>query len=776
LTSLDLSSNQIRDISFLQTLTNLTLLYLSSNQITDYSFLQSLTNLTLLNLGNNQIRDISLENFEQLTKLNMMNNPLQSILLKNLTKIEDIDLHGLELIKVKFQGLSNLTNLQLGTNYISDISFLQGLTQLINLDLHRNKISNIPLLLGLTNLTNLDLSSNQITNIPLSFLRSLPKLEDLKLYRNPIQNIPQEIFDIGDENVLEGVRTFLEDLESQEGVANKEIKIIFIGNGSVGKTQVAKRLCEQGNFVFNTEHDSTHGIALLRRDLAVFELNCWDFAGQDLYHATHRLFLQTRALFILVWDFESENRDSHPWKGKKYENEKLEYWLEYAKCFAPESPVLVLQNKIDTFPDDLYFEYKEQLKKDYPILSFLQVSAKTGEGFTVLERVMKKVFQEQATFQTPPLPTNWVEVRKVIREKQEKSVQKTLSIAEFEAMCAENSCEKSASVILDYLHDTGVLYYRKDYFNDQIILNQDWAIQAIYKVLNRESAYFEILKHEKGRLDYELICEIWDENTDDERELFMDFMLSAELAFETTEKGKYKFGERTFAVPQLLPLEKPNDIKSWEQKNAPYLQKTEISYRFLPKVFIQRFMVKANRFSEVRLMWQKGLLLKTQEGSAVVEASYEKGQQKITISVLPNLSDTFEVSDKYVNLTNTSKVSDNYLIQKIREELAKIADEGKLRGREGTSENPEEKFGLAGLNPIAETNKAVYLKTLYNLLNQKLNDEDLTLFCQLHFEEVHNNFSSGQSKTTKISALLDYAKRNDLLESLEKELKEFPNH
>jgi len=65
------------------------------------------------------------------------------------------------------------------------------------------------------------------------------------------------------------------------------------------------------------------------------------------------------------------------------------------------------------------------------------------------------------------------------------------------------------------------------------------------------------------------------------------------------------------------------------------------------------------------------------------------------------------------------------------------------------------------------------LPSLYKILNDKLNDEKMTLFCQLYFEEVHNNLGLGQTKTAKISALLDYAKRNNLLEKLEKDLGEF---
>lgn len=573
------------------------------------------------------------------------------------------------------QGLNKLKFLDLMHSQISNISFLRNLTFLTDLLLSFNKISDISFLSSLINLTVLFLENNEISNISLSFLNSFPKLKSLILYKNPIQNIPKEIFDRRG-NVLTEVRTYLEDLEKGKS-ENKEVKIIFIGNGSVGKTQIAKRLCEQDNFVFNSQHHSTHAIALLLRKLAGFELNCWDFAGQDLYHATHRVFMQTRALLVLVWDFENENQDFHEWQGTKYENEKLLYWLEYAKCFAPKSPILVLQNKINTFPQDLYFEKKAEYQKEYPIVDFLKVSAETGKGFMLLEEQLESIFSEHKSFKTPDLPTNWVQIREQIREKQEKTTQKTLSISEFEYICEKQDAKKSMQTILGYLHDTGVFYYREGYFNDQIILDQAWAIEAIYKLLDRESRYFEILEHQNGNLFYKNICKIWANNTDAERKLFIDFMLSAELAFETTENEYEPIEKRTFAVPQLLPLEKPNDILFWEQQNVQNLQKSEISYRFLPKVFIQRFIVKANRFSEVALMWQKGLLLKTDQGSALVEACYEKEQQRITI------------------------LSDNsFLIEKIKEELANIANEGKFQSKKGESENPKEKFGLNGLNPI----------------------------------------------------------------------------
>ncbi len=75
--------------------------------------------------------------------------------------------------------------------------------------------------------------------------------------------------------------------------------------------------------------------------------------------------------------------------------------------------------------------------------------------------------------------------------------------------------------------------------------------------------------------------------------------------------------------------------------------------------------------------------------------------------------------------------------------------------------------------PLTEPSTSVDLAQLYQKLNTKFNDEHLNLFCMLYFEPVHNNFTQGQGKIAKITALLDYAKRNNLLEKLETNVKDF---
>jgi Leucine-rich repeat (LRR) protein len=149
LTTINLFSNQITDISSLSFLTNLTNINLISNQITDISPLSSLNNLTNIYLNSNQITDIA---------------PLSS--------------------------LNNLLDVALGINQITDITPLSSLTNLTKIYLHSNQVTDITPLSSLTNLAYIDLSSNQVTDI--SPLSSLLKLSSLKIASNPIENFKIE--------------------------------------------------------------------------------------------------------------------------------------------------------------------------------------------------------------------------------------------------------------------------------------------------------------------------------------------------------------------------------------------------------------------------------------------------------------------------------------------------------------------------------------------------------------------------------------------------------
>src|SRR6476469_1923114 len=182
MTELDLSSNQISDISFLGLLVNLTTLNLIANQITDISSLGSLTNLTKLYLGENQITDISfLPPLTNLTTLYVHNNPISDFsFLASLTNLTTLDLNNNQITDISFlASLTNLTTLNLYGNQITDISPLQTLTNLTTLNLRKNQITDISPLQTVNNLTTLMLDWNKISDIRL--IASLTHLKELIL-------------------------------------------------------------------------------------------------------------------------------------------------------------------------------------------------------------------------------------------------------------------------------------------------------------------------------------------------------------------------------------------------------------------------------------------------------------------------------------------------------------------------------------------------------------------------------------------------------------------
>ncbi|MEO9128194.1 MAG: leucine-rich repeat domain-containing protein, partial [Microcoleus sp.] len=80
------------------------------------------------------------------------------------------------------QILSSMTELDLGSNKITDLSSLASLTNLTTLNLQSNQISDISSLGSLTNLTTLNLESTGISDI--SSLGSLTNLTTLNLSLN----------------------------------------------------------------------------------------------------------------------------------------------------------------------------------------------------------------------------------------------------------------------------------------------------------------------------------------------------------------------------------------------------------------------------------------------------------------------------------------------------------------------------------------------------------------------------------------------------------------
>jgi internalin A len=187
--------NQVSDITPLQNMKNLVVLDFWDNQVSDISALQDLTNLEELSIHENQITDISaLQNMHHLLFLNFSDNQVTDIsALENLTNLSILYFgnsgHGDNQVSdiTPLQNLTNLVTVGFSDNQVTDISALENLTNLVVLRMNDNQISNISPLKNLTNLKELWFSTNQVSDI--SALQNLTNLEELNLGMNHLSNV-----------------------------------------------------------------------------------------------------------------------------------------------------------------------------------------------------------------------------------------------------------------------------------------------------------------------------------------------------------------------------------------------------------------------------------------------------------------------------------------------------------------------------------------------------------------------------------------------------------
>jgi Leucine-rich repeat (LRR) protein len=191
LTNLFAGNAHVSDLTGLQNAINLRSLYLGGNLVQDVTPLHNLTQLRSLFLHNNLLTDLSpLAGLTDLSYLELRSNPItnHAAVLPGITSLTNLFLGGNSISNLTFlQGLSQLTFLDLDNNSVGDLSALAALPNLKGLDLSYNPFANFSQLGTFTALTNLYLSGNSISN--LTFLQNLGQLSSLSLCNDTITNI-----------------------------------------------------------------------------------------------------------------------------------------------------------------------------------------------------------------------------------------------------------------------------------------------------------------------------------------------------------------------------------------------------------------------------------------------------------------------------------------------------------------------------------------------------------------------------------------------------------
>ncbi|MYH84112.1 hypothetical protein F4141_25795 [Candidatus Poribacteria bacterium] len=194
--SINLSGNEISDISPLTGLINLRDLVLVDNLISDISGLKGLINLTHLNLWDNPVSDLSpLIELTGLSNLSLANQAgfdlgvVNLAPLTGLTNLIRLSFHNITVSDLSFlSGLINLERISFANNGVSDLSPLAGLINLKYIHTWGNPTSDFSFLTKLKKLEKVDICGGENVS-DLSPLASLTALQELYLVKNGISDV-----------------------------------------------------------------------------------------------------------------------------------------------------------------------------------------------------------------------------------------------------------------------------------------------------------------------------------------------------------------------------------------------------------------------------------------------------------------------------------------------------------------------------------------------------------------------------------------------------------
>jgi GTPase SAR1 family protein len=438
-------------------------------------------------------------------------------------------------------------------------------------------------------------------------------------------HIPKEIQQQGAAKVNAYLGSLL-----QENITQplNRVRAIFIGYGEAGKTSLIRAL--HGEDVIKGKEAMTAGIDI--RDWAVPNTDIkalfWDFGGQVVFHSTHKFFLRSSCVYIVVINARANINNS----------EQAEYWLDHVKVFGDSASVLLVGNKADEA--QIYLQM-ENLKQKYPnIKGFYPISctgAKTDHShqFDIFKQALTQELQAVGIHQMLFTPAQ----AKVLDEVRQNSLENAfLTEEKFNEICDKQGVSNEGELNRDWLVDIfdklGVMLHFEELktFNNAYMLNPRWLTHGVYTLMNAKQARLT---------DSEIVEILKNTKVEDKPKHLLNYPPDKCLFIsKTMQRFKlcYPLRNGALLIPALLSDELPSYPSEFQQdgkdlggfENRQGLNDTlrfEFAFSgFLPRNLIGEFMV--SRYEEIKddLQSQRGAVFtcKSCQAHALVEADYHR--------------------------------------------------------------------------------------------------------------------------------------------------------
>jgi internalin A len=568
-----------------------------------------LDELEYLALPDNQLVDFpeAQGGLRQLKVLDLSNNPLRSTTwgLDSFVALEGLDMRGTGLTSIP-DWVTQRTNLRwvnLSSNRISTVPrAISRLEHIKALWLGMNNIQALPVeVVQLTNLERLGLQRNPLQELPSSVIE-LPSLKELWLSDTALSNVPAELIPQQGPVDLGRLRAYFRELHSAGLDYLCEAKLLIVGEGDAGKTSLARKLIDP-SCELRPDEPNTEGIGVLDwsipanvvvrdgqakryidRDIRV---RIWDFAGQEIAHATHQFFLTKRSLYALVVDTRRDNPN-------------FDYWLSIVDLLSDGSPLLLVKNEKQ---DAACLINDGAARARFPQLKeVLAVNLRSNRGLEGVVAAVRSHLQTLPHIGTP-LPASWKRVREALEQRNENYI----PASAFHALCDDCGFRgrDDQLQLSGYLHDLGVFlhFQRDDALSQLVILKPEWVTRAVYRVLRDRE-----ITGQHGRFQRSALRRIWAGSEYGEvRGALLELMRKFRLCYPLGDTDE-------FIIPQLLPRTQPE--YPWDGRGNLQLQ---YHYDFMPKGIVPRLIVALHRTIERQAwVWQEGVVLARDQARAEV--------------------------------------------------------------------------------------------------------------------------------------------------------------
>mmetsp|Transcript_13456 Transcript_13456/g.18567 ORF Transcript_13456/g.18567 Transcript_13456/m.18567 type:complete len:864 (+) Transcript_13456:1-2592(+) len=357
----------------------------------------------------------------------------------------------------------------------------------------------------------------------------------------------------------------------------------------------------------------------------------WDFAGQEIYYATHQFFMSKRCVYLLVWNLATDPDKS-----------KIEFWLHSIKARAKSVSVFIVGTHLDhpKLNNEVATYIIKRLEKKYKAmfqsldLHFRAVSCSTGDGIKRLRAELEEIVLRQKHM-GESVPTSFLMLERGLAEEALNRVPPVMSKATLQQQASVVNIidERELSRASKTLHELGSIVHfdSEPKLTDLVVLSPRWLTEMLATVFTTKHNFAR-----NGILQHSSLLQIWKPPQYPNRlhKSLLQLLEAFEVAFPLAPFDPEKYNGSSL-IPSLLPPDPPEDFaKIWAQvpKNGYRDLKRIYNFDFIPFGLFGRLIVRLLKFTTPTLYWRNGIVIHNEEKKETVfiELLPEKNMIEIT--------------------------------------------------------------------------------------------------------------------------------------------------